>query len=67
VTASNNVAVNNIFGVMFDRDALGIASVYEASYLTPFNTRGEYWNNDYHDVFKTRFDMTEKAVLLLLD
>lgn len=66
-TSQNNVAVNNIFGVMFDRDALGIASVYEAAYLTPFNTRGEYWNNDYHDVFKTRFDMTEKAVLLLLD
>ena len=66
-TAANNVAVNNIFGVMFDRDALGIASVYEAAYVTPFNTRGEYWNNDYHDVFKTRFDMTEKIVLLLLD
>ena len=66
-TSQNNVTVNNIFGVMFDRDALGIASVYEAAYLTPFNTRGEYWNNDYHDVFKTRFDMTEKAVLLLLD
>lgn len=66
-TSQNNVVVNNIFGVMFDRDALGIASVYEAAYLTPFNTRGEYWNNDYHDVFKTRFDMTEKAVLLLLD
>lgn len=66
-TSQSNVSVNNIFGVMFDRDALGIASVYEAAYLTPFNTRGEYWNNDYHDVFKTRFDMTEKAVLLLLD
>lgn len=66
-TSQSNVVVNNIFGVMFDRDALGIASVYEAAYLTPFNTRGEYWNNDYHDVFKTRFDMTEKAVLLLLD
>ena len=59
--------VANIVGVMFDRDALGMASVLEESALTPYNVKGRYWNNAYNNKFKTRFDMTEKAVLLLLD
>lgn len=59
--------VNNIVGVMFDRDALGMASILEESALTPYNVKGRYWNNAYNNKFKTRFDMTEKAVLLLLD
>ena len=52
---------------MFDRDALGMASILEESALTPYNVKGRYWNNAYNNKFKTRFDMTEKAVLLLLD
>lgn len=59
--------VAGIVGVMFDRDALGMASVLEESNLSPFNITGRYWNNAYHNKFKTRQDMTEKAVLLLLD
>lgn len=59
--------VSGIVGVMFDRDALGMASVLEENALTPFNATGRYWNDVYHNKIKTRFDMTEKAVLLLLD
>lgn len=66
-TPGSASTVNNIVGVMFDRDALGMASVLEESALSPYNVKGRYWNNAYNNKFKTRFDMTEKAVLLLLD
>ena len=66
-TPGSASTVSNIVGVMFDRDALGMASVLEESALTPYNVKGRYWNNAYNNKFKTRFDMTEKAVLLLLD
>ena len=66
-TPSSASTVNNIVGVMFDREALGMASVLEESALSPYNVKGRYWNNAYNNKFKTRFDMTEKAVLLLLD
>ena len=66
-TAGANKTVSNIVGVMFDRDALGMAPVVEESALTPYNAMGRYWNNIYNSRFKTRMDMTEKAVLLTLD
>ena len=66
-TPAQAATVAGIVGVMFDRDALGMASVLEESNLSPFNITGRYWNNAYHNKFKTRMDMTEKAVLLLLD
>lgn len=66
-TPASASTVSNIVSVMFDRDALGMASVLEESALTPYNVSGRYWNNAYNNKFKTRFDMTEKAVLLLLD
>ena len=59
--------VSNIVGLMFDRDALGMASILEETSITPFNARGRYWNNFYHNKVKTRMDMTEKMVLLCLD
>ena len=66
-TPDSASTVSNIVGVMFDRDALGMASILEESALSPYNVKGRYWNNAYNNKFKTRFDMTEKAVLLLLD
>lgn len=66
-TPAQASTVSEIVGVMFDRDALGVASVLEESNLSPFNVIGRYWNNAYHNKIKTRQDMTEKAVLLLLD
>ncbi len=67
VTADSAVTVSNIVGMMYDRDFLGCANIRSRVYTTQFNTEGEYWNDSYKEDYKTRFDMTEKAVLLLLD
>lgn len=61
------VTVSNIFGIMYDRDFVGCSNIRSRVGTTPFNENGEYWNDFYKEDYKTRFDMTEKAVLLLLD
>ena len=65
--AAGSTALPNVYGVIFDRDALGYAPTREASYVTPFNAAGEYWNQFVHVNFRTVQDTTEKSVLLMLD
>ena len=56
-----------VFGVIHDKDAMGYAYVNEWNAVTPFNSRGGYWNEDYKARIKTLEDLTEKAAVLLLD
>ena len=56
-----------VFGVIHDKDAMGYAYVNEWTAVTPFNSRGGYWNEDYKARSKTLEDLTEKACVLLLD
>lgn len=65
--ANAAVTVSAIVGIMYDRDFMGCTTVRSRAWTTPFNTEGEYWNDKYGEDVKTRLDMTEKAVLLLLD
>ena len=58
---------SNIFGVIFDEDALGYAQVNAWNSLTPFNPVGGYWNDVDHVNFRTLMDMTEKGVVLMLN
>lgn len=67
VTASSNVTVDNIFGVMFDRDAVAIVREDETVLNTPMNARGLYFNTWMTAHMKYTNDMTEKGVVLLLD
>ena len=66
-TGENAKEYSNIFGVIFDEDALGYAQVNAWNSLTPFNPVGGYWNDVDHVNFRTIQDMTEKGVVLLLD
>lgn len=66
-TAASEVEQAGIFGVIFDRDALGYAQVNAWNSLTPFNPMGGYWNDIDHVNFRSIQDMTEKGVVLLLD
>lgn len=59
--------INNIFGVIFDEEALGYTSVNQWSAPTPFNAKGGYSNIFYHFTDRYWNDFTENGILLLLD
>ena len=65
----NGTAVNqgNIFGLMFDEDAMGYALLDRRMLSTPINANGLYRNIWLHCKQKVFMDNTEKAVALLLD
>lgn len=60
-------AVSNIFGVLFDEEAVGITTCGQWSSASRFNARGGYTNFWYH--FNDRYynDFTENAIIFLLD
>lgn len=57
----------NVFGVMFDEEAMGITRVNTWTGNTPFNVRGGYYNIYYHFTNRHWNDFTENCVVLLLD
>lgn len=61
------VEQDNIFGVVFDEEALGYTVVNQWSASTPFNAKGGFSNIFFH--FTDRFwnDFTENGIVLLLD
>ena len=61
------VTNENVIGVMHDRDAIGYSITDSWAAASPFNQRGGYWNESYHEEYKTISDCTEKAVVLLLE
>lgn len=65
-TAANNVEVENVLGIMFDRDAMGMAMLDRQVLSTPLNTKGRYRNIHVHCNQKCYFDNTERMVIFLL-
>lgn len=66
-TAKDAVNQDNVFGVIFDRDAAGYTLVNQWSSPTPFNARGGYTNIFWHETARYWNDFTENGVVLLLD
>ena len=56
-----------IFGIIFDEDALGYTTMQQWSNPAPFNARGGYTTMWIHETQRSWSDLTEKAVVLLLD
>lgn len=67
VESPAEVVMSNVFGVLFDEEAMGYTVVNEWSGTTPMNVSGGYWNIVYH--FTDRFwnDFTENGIVLILD
>ena len=67
VSDSEGTVTSNIFGVLFDEEAVGITTYGEWSAPSPFNARGGYSNIFWH--FNDRYynDFTENGVVFLLD
>lgn len=63
---TEELAVTDIFGVLFDEEAVGITTYGEWSAPSPFNARGGYSNIFWH--FNDRYfnDFTENGVVFLL-
>jgi len=68
-TVVNGDAVTqaNIFGVIFDRDAMGMTLLDQRVLSTPLNTKGLYRNLHVHAKQRVIMDNTEKIAVLLLD
>lgn len=64
---ASNISQANVIGVIFDREAIGISTYAEEMSVTPYNSRGRYWN--IWSSFTDRYwnDFTENGVVLLLD
>ena len=66
-TAQAAVTTTQLLAVMFDEEAMGMADKSTWMQATPFNARGGYYNNWWHIGVQTWNDLTENAVVLLLD
>lgn len=67
ITQENAAKVENIFGLIFDEEALGYTEVNTWSAPTPFEASGGYTNFWYHFTLRFWNDFTEKGVILLLN
>lgn len=67
IVNANNIVVENIFGLLFDEEAVMVQSVNEWSAPTPFNAAGGYANTFWHQSNRYLNDFTEKGILLLMD
>ena len=67
VSPNSPISQSDIFGIMFDRDAMGMTLLDNRVLSTPLNTKGLYRNLHVHCKQRVVFDNTEKVVVLLLD
>lgn len=63
---SDAVEVNDILGVLMDRDAAGYNIYDESIEVSPYNAAGQYYNMFSHVRVQLQNDLTEKGVLICL-
>ncbi len=63
------VAISNstVIGILFDDEAAGINPVNQWAQPTPFNARGGYYNQFWHETTRWYNDNTENALVICLD
>ena len=57
------VTLNNVVGLLFDRDAMAMSVKHESVLSTPVNPRGEYISTAYHWTYNYKLDQTENMIL----
>lgn len=67
IVTTGETTVNNIFGVIFDEEAIGVTNVNQWAQSTPMNARGGYSNTFWHWTRRHWNDFTENGIVLLLD
>ena len=63
----NAQVMQNVFGVIFDRDAMALNEYLYKISNTPMNARGHYFNTFLHSRMQYTNDLTEKGIILMLD
>lgn len=68
-SAITTASINNstVVGVVFDDEAIGITNVNQWAQATPFNARGGYYNQYWHETRRWWNDNTENVVVFCLD
>ena len=67
-TASDTEVTSNVvFGILCDEESMGLTTINQWSMPTPMNARGGYYNMFYHFTDRYYNDMTENAIVLLMD
>lgn len=66
-TSSGNVEHDNVLGVLFDTEAMGVTTVNTWSAAAPFNASGGYTNTFWHFTDRYYNDFTENGVVFLMD
>ena len=59
----NAVALSNVVGLLYDRDALEVSLKLESVLTTPVNARGKYYNTYYSWAYMFKQDQTENMIL----
>ena len=67
VNSEDTITQANVFGVIFDEEAVGITTVNQWSAPTPFNAKGGYSNMFWHFTDRYWNDFCENGTVLLLD
>lgn len=67
VVAAQAQEVTDIFALLADRDAMGVNFYDQSVDVSPYEAAGKYYNYWYHDAHRYYNDVTENAVLFLLD
>lgn len=67
VESQTAINLEDVFGVVFDEDALGYTVFDERTLMTPESAAGMYWNVFHHGNLRYFADLTEKIAVLLLD
>ena len=66
-SATNALVQAGVFGVIFDREAMGYTTVNQWSSPAPFNAKGGYTNVFFHFTDRHWNDYTENGIVLLMD
>ncbi len=66
VKTGEEQTLNNVFAVIADRNAFGVAELERDVNPTPFNARGRYTNIWFHSKMRAFNDLTEKGLVLTI-
>lgn len=65
--AHGTVRLENVFGVLFDEEAIGYTVINKDMSVTPMNSAGFFWNFWYRFTDRYWNDLSENGIVMILD